>query len=70
MQKLAERYPGWDPVEAMAAIALDEQNDVMIRLAAMKEVAQYVHPKRKAVEHTGRDGTPLVPPTINVIRKP
>lgn len=68
--RIAERYPGWDPVEAMAEIARDEQNDVMIRLAALKEIAQYIHPKRKAIEHTGKDGAPLVPPPINVIRQP
>lgn len=68
--RIASKYPGWDPVEAMAEIARDEQNDVMIRLAALKEVSQYIHPKRKAIEHTGKDGTPLVPPPINVIRQP
>ena len=69
-ERIAQRYPGWDPVEAMAEIARDDQNDVMIRLAALKEIAQYIHPKRKAIEHTGKDGTPLVPPPINVIRQP
>ena len=68
--RIAERYPGWDPVEAMAEIAQDDKNDVMIRLAALKEIAQYIHPKRKAIEHTGKDGAPLVPPPINVIRQP
>ena len=68
--RIAERYPGWDPVEAMAEIAQDDTNDVMIRLAALKEIAQYIHPKRKAIEHTGKDGAPLVPPPINVIRQP
>lgn len=68
--RIASKYPGWDPVEAMAEIAQDDTNDVMIRLAALKEIAQYIHPKRKAIEHTGKDGTPLVPPPINVIRQP
>ena len=68
--RIAAKYPGWDPVEAMAEIARDEENDVMIRLAALKEVSQYIHPKRKAIEHTGKDGAPLVPPPINVVRKP
>lgn len=68
--RIASKYPGWDPVEAMAEIAQDDKNDVMIRLAALKEIAQYIHPKRKAIEHTGKDGAPLVPPPINVIRQP
>lgn len=62
--RIASKYPGWDPVEAMAEIAQDEQNDVMIRLAALKEVSQYIHPKRKAIEHTGTVTLPNV--TINV----
>lgn len=62
--RIASKYPGWDPVEAMAEIARDEQNDVMIRLAALKEIAQYIHPKRKAIEHTGTVTVPSV--TINV----
>lgn len=62
--RIAERYPGWDPVEAMAEIAQDDKNDVMIRLAALKEIAQYIHPKRKAIEHTGKDGKDLGPMVI------
>ena len=63
-ERIAQRYPGWDPVEAMAEIAQDDTNDVMIRLAALKEIAQYIHPKRKAIEHTGTVTLPNV--TINV----
>ena len=62
--RIAAKYPGWDPVEAMAEIAQDDTNDVMIRLAALKEVSQYIHPKRKAIEHTGKDGKDLGPMVI------
>ena len=62
--RIASKYPGWDPVEAMAEIAQDDTNDVMIRLAALKEVSQYIHPKRKAIEHTGKDGKDLGPMVI------
>lgn len=53
---LRERYPDWDPVIAMAEIANDPKNDITLRLAAAKEVAQYIHPKRKAIELTGKGG--------------
>jgi hypothetical protein len=32
---------------------------VSIRAQAAKEAAQYLYPKRKAIEHTGKDGTDL-----------
>lgn len=64
---LEEEYPGYDPVLAMAALANDPEADPIMRFQASKEVAQYVHPKRKAVEHTGKGGAPLIPPAI--IRK-
>jgi hypothetical protein len=35
---------------------MDKENDVSLRLNANKEVAQYVVPKLRAVEHTGKDG--------------
>jgi hypothetical protein len=30
-----------------------------IALSAAKDLMQYVYPKRKAIEHTGKDGSPL-----------
>ena len=53
---LKKKYPKWDPVIAMADIANERTNDLMLRLQAAKEVAQYVYPKRKAIEHSGEVG--------------
>lgn len=39
-----------DPIEGMAMIANDTSLDHGLRLAAFKELAQYVAPKRKAVD--------------------
>tara|TARA_Y100001937_G_scaffold111919_1_gene159014 strand:- start:543 stop:845 length:303 start_codon:yes stop_codon:yes gene_type:complete len=39
-----------DPIEGMAMIMNDTSLDHSLRLAAMKELAQYVAPKRKAVD--------------------
>lgn len=59
IEMMAERWPGYHPVMAMADIANDDSVDLETRFAAHREVAQYVEPKRKAVEHTGPDGGPV-----------
>ena len=50
---------GCDPIAGMAAIATDEKQDIALRAAMYKELAQYVAPKRKAIEMTGADGGEL-----------
>ena len=44
---------GCDPVEGMAKLAADENNSAELRGRMYAELAQYVAPKRKAVEHSG-----------------
>lgn len=48
---------GCDPLEAMLEIAQEarKQGDLQLSLTAYKELAQYVAPKRKAVEVSGND---------------
>ena len=41
---------GCDPIEALANISMDTSNTPELRFQANKELAQYVAPKRKAVE--------------------
>jgi len=48
-----------DPIEGMARIAVDEQAELGLRAQMYKELAQYTAPKRKAVEVTGEDGSPI-----------
>jgi len=50
---------GCDPIEGMARIAMDETAELGIRAQMYKELAQYVAPKRKAIEVTGEDGGPI-----------
>ena len=40
----------------MAQIALDEKNPVEVRARMFSELAQYVAPKRKALEHSAEPG--------------
>lgn len=49
----------YDPVKSLAEIANDPANDINVRSGAHKEVSKYIHPQRKAVEHSGPDGGPL-----------
>ena len=48
---------GCDPIEGMAKIALDPQNPIELRARMFSDLAQYVAPKRRAVEHAATDGT-------------
>lgn len=61
LQLIQQKFPGYHPVIAMAEIANsdDETVDLNTRFQAHKEVAQYVEPKRKAVEHSGEGGGPV-----------
>ncbi len=44
---------GCDPIEGMARIAMDESQPMTLRASMYCELAQYVAPKRKALEHKG-----------------
>jgi hypothetical protein len=45
----------WHPVLAMAEMAVDEDLPQDTRTAMVKEVAHYVSPQLKAIEHTAAD---------------
>lgn len=45
-----------DPVEGMARLAMDPNNNPELRGRMYSELAQYVYPKRKAIEHSGDMG--------------
>ena len=51
--RLEEKFPGFCPIEMMCEIAQDKLQEFPLRLTAAKEVAQYIYPKLKAVEHSG-----------------
>lgn len=36
------------------------------RKFALSELGSYIHPKKKAIEHTGGDGKPLAPPELHI----
>ena len=47
-QKLAKL--GCDPIEGLAKIALDPETKAELKVRCLSELAQYVYPKRKAME--------------------
>lgn len=50
------RFPEYNPIIEMAAIANDPEVPLEMRFAAHKEIAQYVEPKRKAIEVDAAEG--------------
>ncbi len=58
-----------DPIIGMAKIAKQAFNEGELALAGnmYKELAQYVAPKRKAIEMTGSNGDPLLPQIVKHI---
>lgn len=59
---LQAKYPGYNPVVEMATVAMEKDKDgnfinsLADRFNANKEVAKYVTPQLKAIEHTGDTG--------------
>jgi hypothetical protein len=47
-----------NPIEGMARIATDPKVEVAIRARMYAELAKYVHPQLKAVDHSGSIGEP------------
>ncbi len=60
VERLLEKMEA-EPIGHMAHLMMDEEADPKMRFDAAKELAQYVYPKRRALEVTGGDGEPLQP---------
>lgn len=65
-QLMADRYPNYHPVIAMADMANDEENEIDLRFQANKEVAKYVCPQLKAVEISGDASNQI---TVKIVRE-
>jgi len=51
---IQEDCPDYHPILAMARIANDTSTDAGLKVVIHRELANYVFPKLKAVEHTGK----------------
>ena len=50
---------GCNPIEGMAKLATDPKTSEPIRARMHAELAKYVHPQLRSVEHSGPDGGPI-----------
>ena len=50
IEKVAEQFPDWSPLQHFATVANDETLDPSIRLDAAKAAAPFIHPRPKPVE--------------------
>lgn len=57
---LKDKFPGWDPVLQLAGVAQDPEVDLPLRVQCAKEVAPYLHPRRKATEISAGSGERVV----------
>lgn len=48
-----ERFPGYDPIDALINIARVSTNPLEIRVSCHKEVAKYMYAQKKAIDITG-----------------
>jgi len=53
------REKGFDPIEFLIELALNEKVDMSNRLRAACEINNCLNPKLKAVEHSGLGGNPM-----------
>ena len=53
LKMLQDEWPDYHPLVAMLHIARDPTSDSKLRFDCHKEIAQYVEPKLKSVEHKG-----------------
>jgi hypothetical protein len=51
---------GCDPIAGMAEIAMDPSNSPELRARMFAELAPYVFPKRKAIEHSAADDGSII----------
>jgi hypothetical protein len=67
---VAERLEamGRDPIEGMARIAMDIKTPIDIRAKLYSELAQYIAPKRKAIEYSGESAG--IGPVLGVLAIP
>lgn len=67
-EMLAEKYPDYHPIIALAEIANDKKQDIAIRLHANKEIAKYICPQLKSIEsNQGNDKQKI---TVRIVREP
>ena len=66
LARLEEDFPEYHPVAALAEMAHERNDDGSwahppeLRAKLHADIAKYVEPTLKAIEHSGKDGRPIV----------
>lgn len=58
---------GIDPFEALLELTKTAEDD--IRLGALKEICQYLYPKRKSLEHSGEMSNPYADKSFEELKE-
>lgn len=53
LRTIQEEFPNYNPLLELAKIAHSDEATTSEKITCNKEIAQYVNPKLKAVEHSG-----------------
>jgi hypothetical protein len=61
---------GLTPLEYMLEVLRDLMADKADRMWAAEKAAPYIHPKLANIEHTGKDGGPMVVEIVRFADKP
>lgn len=61
LDRIKEKFPNYCPVEAMCLVGMDVCEKPELRMMAHKEVAQYIYPKLKSIDHNhgGQQDNPI-----------
>lgn len=71
-ERIAKQFPGYCPVEALCRIAENPITELQYKVQANKEVAQYIYPKLKSIDHNhgGQEGNPVITQVEVIFKKP
>ena len=59
---IEENYEGFDPILELIAISKKDKTPTDLKISILKDVAQYIYPRRKAIE---ADITASIRPSAN-----
>ena len=59
LRALQKIHPDYSPLDELLKLAFNEESTISEKISCHKEIAQYVFPKLKAVEHTGEQDLTL-----------
>lgn len=65
INRIREKFPNLCPIEKMCEMIESPTTEESTKLTCCKEVAQYIYPKLKSIEHSNKDGEAFI---VQVVR--